>query len=221
MPLYIVATPIGHMGDITIRALETLRMVDIVACEDTRRTSMMLRKHGIKKKFISYHEHNERARTSQILKVLRAGQNVALVSNAGTPLLSDPGYPLVRAALQYEIPVVPVPGPSAITASLSIAGLPTQNFVFCGFLPKKSGRRAALLRSFQHEHRSIVLFESPQRMKRLLDEILKTCGDREIVVCRELTKVHEETYRGKVSDVQQQLKTLKGEFTIIIAGCNE
>lgn len=220
MPLYIVATPIGNLGDITVRALEILSAVDAVACEDTRRTSILLRKYNIKKKLISYHEHNERAKTPGLVKLLRAGQNVALVSNAGTPLLSDPGYPLVCAALRNNIPVIPIPGPSAITTAISIAGIPAHNFIFYGFLPKKPGRRSTIIKSFQHDERTIILFESPQRMKQLLKDILSICGDRKITVCHELTKLHEEMYRGEVSDVLQQIKTSKGEFTIVLAGYN-
>jgi 16S rRNA (cytidine1402-2'-O)-methyltransferase len=177
-----------------------------------------LKKYDIKKKLLSLHEHNERKKTPRLVATLHAGKNIALLSNAGTPLLSDPGFLLVREALAQDIPVEVVPGPSAITTALVVSGLPVHRFVFEGFLPKKPGRRIKLLRQLSQEARTIVLFESPERVKALLHDIVECMGDRRITVCRELTKYHEEIYRGTVCQAIDHITNPRGEFTLVIEG---
>jgi 16S rRNA (cytidine1402-2'-O)-methyltransferase len=221
MPLFIVTTPIGNIRDITYRAVEVLKDVDIVACEDTRRTGLLLKRYNIKKKLISYYEQNERRRVPQLISLLKQDKSVALITSAGTPLLSDPGYILVRECLRQGITVQAVPGPSAITAALTLSGLPSHRFVFEGFLPRKKGARTRTLEKLKTDKRTVVFFESPKRVVRLLQEILESIGDRQVALCREMTKYHEEIIRGRVSEVLRNMKSGKGEFTIILEGCND
>jgi 16S rRNA (cytidine1402-2'-O)-methyltransferase len=219
--LYVVATPIGHRDDITVRALNILSQVDQIAAEDTRKTRRFLERHGIKASLISYHEHNERERTPQIIDKLHNGRSIALVSNAGTPTVSDPGYRLITSAIQNSVNIVPVPGVSATTAALSVAGLSTDAFTFAGFLPKKKGKRLRLLAQLAQEPRTVILYESPKRILTLLDDIADTMGDRHGVMAREMTKRHEEFLRGRLSEIRMRLEArpeVKGEITLLVAG---
>jgi 16S rRNA (cytidine1402-2'-O)-methyltransferase len=217
--LYVVATPIGNLEDITYRAVRILRGCDRIACEDTRQTRKLLEHYGIQKPTVSYHEHNEVERAAELIDLLSRGESVALVSDAGTPLVSDPGYRLVHAAIEAGIPVQPVPGPSAALAALAASGLPTDAFHFAGFLPPKAGQRAKVLESLAGEHATVVLYEAPHRILETMDAIEQVLGNRRIVVARELTKIHEEFLRGTPSELRQELArrpALKGEITILI-----
>jgi 16S rRNA (cytidine1402-2'-O)-methyltransferase len=218
--LYLVATPIGNLEDITYRAVRVLRGSDVIACEDTRQTRKLLDHFEIRKPVISYHEHNELERTAELILRLQAGESVALVSDAGMPLVSDPGYRLVRAAIENGIAVQPVPGPSASLAALAASGLPTDAFHFAGFLPPKAGPRARLLESLAEEHATLIFFEAPHRLLEALEAIETALGTRQVVVARELTKIHEEFLRGTASEIRAQLSsrdTVKGEITILVA----
>ncbi len=219
--LYIVATPIGNMDDMTIRAIHTLGAVDLVAAEDTRKTGQLLSHHKIKNSLIAYHEHNEQAQTPNLVKKLKNGHAIALVSDAGTPSISDPGYRLVKEAVKNEITVIPIPGVSAAITALSAAGLPTDAFVFVGFLPKKKGGRHRRLKELAEETRTIIIYESPKRLSALLEEIKTIMGDRYAVLGREMTKRYEEFVRGCVSEICDQLKerpVIKGECTLVVSG---
>lgn len=219
--LYVVATPIGNREDITLRALRILNTVDIIAAEDTRSTGRFLAHHAIQSKLISYHEHNERERTGQFVKQLRQGRSVALVSNAGTPLVSDPGYRLVNAAVAEGFDVIPIPGVSAAITALSAAALPTDTFIFCGFPPRKKKQRDTLLQSLAPERRTLVFYESPRRILAFMDEIQAVMGDRQVVLAREMTKLHEEYLRGTLSKIIAALKgrpSVKGECTLLVTG---
>ena len=220
--LYVVATPIGHRDDITLRALKILGRVDLIAAEDTRKTRRFLELHGIKGSFISYHEHNEKERTPQILTKLQNGASIALVSNAGTPTVSDPGYRLINSAAGNDVSIVPVPGASAAAAALSVAGLPTDTFTFAGFLPKKKTKRLNQLGALAKEPRTLIIYESPKRILLLLKEIISTLGNRYGVLAREMTKLHEEFIRGRLSEILEILEgrsETKGECTLLISGC--
>ncbi len=221
MPLFIVSTPIGNLSDISIRALEILKNSDLLLCEDTRHTSLLLDRYGIEKKMLSYNEHNERKRIPYLIDLLKKEIKIALVVNAGTPLVSDPGYRLVKAAAENGIKISPVPGPSIVTAALSVAGLPTDSFTFLGFLPKKPGRRKKLLNSIKSENRTFIILAPNQRIRMLLKEILHQLGDRKICVCRELTKFHEEIIRGRLSEILDGWKQKKGEYTIILSSLDD
>ena len=221
--LWIVGTPIGNLGDMTARAREVLAAVDLVAAEDTRRTGRLLQGFGIKKKkMVSLFDANERERIERILAALRDGSSVALVSDAGMPLISDPGYLLVKACAEEDIDVRVVPGPSAALAGLVLSGLPTDRFTFEGFPPRKPGARIERLGALRDDPRTIVCFEAPGRVKTLLRDVLVVLGDRRVAVCRELTKRHEEVIRGRVSEVLGGLgDDLKGEVVIVVEGAGE
>ncbi len=216
--LYVIGGPIGNLEDITLRALEVLRSLDVLLCEDTRRTRIILEKYGIKVKTLSYNEHNENKRIPEVIELLEAGLKVGIMSDAGTPCISDPGYRLVREARKRGINVSPIPGPSAVVAALSVSGLPTDSFVFEGFLPRKKEKRKKKLQELAEERRTVVIYESVHRIERLLDELQEIFGDREVCLARELTKLHEEVLFGRLSEVREKLKTVKGEFVITIKG---
>ncbi len=219
--LYIVATPIGNRDDITIRALNILEQADTIAAEDTRHTGRFLLHHKIKGNLVSYHEHNEKKRTPDLIKKLKQGLSVALVSNAGTPSVSDPGYCLIKAAIAGNIKIVPIPGVSAAITALSAAGLPTDSFIFIGFLQKTKNKRFKQLRELANEQRTMIFYESPKRILKLLDEIKLIIGDRYCVFSREMTKLHEEFIRGSISEIFQNLKArpaIKGEITLLVKG---
>ena len=222
--LYVVATPIGNLEDITLRALKILKTVDLIAAEDTRHSGRLLRHYEIKRPLQAYHEHNEARITLQLVQVLQTGRSVALISSAGTPCVSDPGYRLVRAALQAGFAVVPVPGVCAAITALSASGLPTNGFVFAGFLPKKGGSRKAALKALTKEPRTLIFYESPKRIERLVADLYAAWGDRAAVLARELTKLNEEFLSGPLSIVAQALAgrdTIKGECTLLVAGCGD
>jgi len=222
--LYVVATPIGNMEDITLRALKILGQVDIIAAEDTRHTKKLLSFYKIKGRLISCHEHNERKKIPALLDKLNSGLSVALVSNAGTPLLSDPGYHLIKEAAASGIKIIPAPGVSAVVTALSVAGLPTNSFVFMGFPAKKKAKRLEQLKQLAGEHRTIIFYESPKRILRFLEEIIMVLGDRKGVLSREMTKLYEEYIRGDLSDILFRLKErpeVKGECTLLVGGCKE
>jgi len=217
--LYLVATPIGNLEDITYRAVRLLGEADVIACEDTRQTRKLLDHYGIHKPAVSYHDHNEQERSEDLVGRLLGGATVALVSDAGMPLVSDPGYRLVHAAVEAGITVVPVPGPSAGIAALAASGLPTDSFHFGGFLPPKAGQRARVLESLADEEATLVFYEAPHRILETLEAIEATLGPRPVVVARELTKIHEEFLRGTAAEVRGQLAardSVKGEITLLI-----
>jgi len=217
--LYVVATPIGNLEDITQRAVRILREVDLIACEDTRQTHKLLDHYGIVKRAISYHEHNERARAEELLGELRAGKNVALVSDAGTPLIADPGYRVVELAREKGITVTPVPGPSAILAALSASGLPTDSFFFRGFLPPKIVQRKKVLEQAKDIEATLVFYETPHRILEALADIAAVLGERPVVLARELTKIHEEFLRGTAAELKSTLEqrpSVKGEFVVMV-----
>jgi 16S rRNA (cytidine1402-2'-O)-methyltransferase len=219
--LYVVATPLGNLEDVTLRALRVLREVSLVACEDTRRTATLLKAHGITTPTTSYFEHNERWKGERILDALRAGRSVALVSDAGTPGISDPGYRLVREARAEGLPVIPIPGPSAVIAALSVSGLPTDRFLFVGFLPHKIGARRKVLQEIGGEAATLVIYEAPQRVLASLDDMVEVLGDREAFLFREATKVHEEYVRARLGEIRARLAsrdTVKGEIVLVVSG---
>jgi 16S rRNA (cytidine1402-2'-O)-methyltransferase len=201
--LYLVATPIGNLSDITHRALQVLRDVDLIACEDTRHTHKLLSHYGITTKTVSYHEHNEQQRAEQLIDQLKQGSNIAVVSDAGTPAVSDPGFRLVRAAIENEVPVVPVPGPSALISALDAAGLPTDEFFFAGFLPARTNARRARLSELQSVPGTLIFYEAPHRLAATLKDAYEILGERDAVVARELTKIHEEIRRGRLSELSE------------------
>ena len=218
--LYIVATPIGNLEDITFRALRTLKEVNLIAAEDTRRTRILLNHYSIKTPLTSYYEYNKLIKGKQLIDRLETGENIALVSDAGTPGISDPGYHLIKLALQSSTSVIPIPGVSAVITALSVSGLPTDSFVFQGFLPNKITARKKLIEKMAEEKRTLVFYESPNRLRAALQDLLEICGDREIVVTRELTKIFEEVIRGKITHVLTVLngRQIKGEITLLVSG---
>jgi 16S rRNA (cytidine1402-2'-O)-methyltransferase len=218
--LYLVSTPIGNLEDITLRALRVLREeVGVIACEDTRQTQKLLEHFSIRKPMVSYHEHNEAARTVELMERLKRGESVALVSDAGTPLVSDPGFRIVSAAIEHGVQVVPIPGASAALAALAGSGLPPNEFRFVGFLPAKSGARQRLLESLRAEQATVIAYESPHRILETLLEMSQLYDARRVVVARELTKLHEEFLRGTAADIHAELAkrpAIKGEITMLI-----
>jgi 16S rRNA (cytidine1402-2'-O)-methyltransferase len=217
--LYIVATPIGNLEDITLRALRVLREADLIACEDTRQTRKLLDHFGIAKPVTSYHDHNETARARELIERIERGESIALVSDAGTPLISDPGYRLVLAAIAAGIDVVPIPGPSAAMGALAAAGLATDSFRFCGFLPPKASQRQKMLEELKAETCTLVFYEAPHRILETLEDIAAVMGGRPVVIARELTKMHEEFLRGRAVELQKTLSgrpSVKGEITLLI-----
>jgi 16S rRNA (cytidine1402-2'-O)-methyltransferase len=217
--LFLVSTPIGNLEDITLRALRVLREVALIAAEDTRRTSKLLSHYDIRTPTTSLHEHNEERKVAAIIERLSAGASVAVVSDAGTPAVSDPGFQLIRAAIAAGVRVESIPGPSAVLAALVASGLPTDEFVFLGFPPARAGERAAFLASVSTERRTLVLFEAPHRIANTLSNALEELGDRQVAVCREITKLHETLVRGPISVVIGLLGEPRGEYTVVIAGC--
>ena len=215
--LYVVATPIGNLEDISLRALRTLREVNLIAAEDTRKTKRLLVTYDIRTPMTSYHEHNKLTKLDYILDRLQGG-DVALVSEAGTPGISDPGYELVLAAGRSGIPVVPIPGASAVITALTISGLATDRFTYLGFLPRKAGERRKLLESAADDPGTIIIMETPHRLTEALKDIVTIFGDRRIAVCRELTKLHEEVFRGSIRQAIQHFAQPIGEFTLVIEG---
>ena len=219
--LYVVATPIGNRGDITLRALDILNNVDLIAAENTRKSGRLLTHYSIKNQLVSYHEHNEKKRTPQLLDKLLKGASIALISDAGTPSVSDPGFRLVTAAIENKITVTPIPGVTAASAAMSVSGLPTDSFLFVGFPPKKKGKRIQFLTTLRHQQQAIIFYESPRRIISLMEEIFACMGDRSAVLAREMTKLHEEFLRGTVSQLLQIIKArraVKGECTLLVAG---
>jgi 16S rRNA (cytidine1402-2'-O)-methyltransferase len=217
--LYLVASPIGNLEDVTLRAIRVLKECDLIACEDTRHTRKLLNHYGIEKPAVSYHDHNEATRAPELIARLREGASIALVSDAGMPLVADPGYRLVTAAVAAGISVQPIPGPSALVTALAASGLPTDSFRFSGFLPPKSGQRRAVLESIQDEQATVIFYEAPHRILETLADIDRILGARPVVVARELTKTHEEFLRGTAAGILAVLEArdaVKGEITLLI-----
>ncbi len=223
--LYLVATPIGNLEDITLRAVRVLKEADVIACEDTRQTQKLLNHYGIATRTTSYHEHNELTRAPELVLDLEQGARIALVTDAGMPGISDPGFRLIGLAIRHHVPVVPIPGASAFLAALVASGLPTDSFRFSGFLPAKQGQRRALLESVGDSPRTQVFYEAPHRVKESLEDVVQVLGaGRHVVVAREVTKLHEEFLRGHAGDVLETLKTrgdVKGEITLLIGKAEE
>ena len=217
--LYIVATPIGNLEDITLRALRVLGEVDLIAAEDTRHTRKLLNVHGISRPLLSYHEHNMRTRGYRLIRELLAGKSVALVTDAGTPSISDPGLDLVSLAFSEDIPVRPIPGPSAVTTALAVSGLPVQSFIFLGYPPNRPPARRKFFSNYANAEHTLVLFESPRRLGSSLKDMRKIWGNRRVTVTRELTKIHEEIFRGSLDDaIVRWPREARGEITLLVEG---
>ena len=222
--LYIVATPVGNLEDITFRAVKVLKQVDLIAAEDTRHSKKLLSHYDIKTKLVSCHEHNEANKTHQIIAHLKNGLDIALISDAGTPSISDPGYKLVTAVAKEMLPIIPIPGCSAAIAGLSVSGLPTDSFLFLGFLPKKQQKQKQALEAIKNQKPTLIFYESPRRIKTLINNMLNTFGDRKACLAREITKLHEEYLRGTLSEILKALdekKSIKGECSLFVQGCSE
>jgi 16S rRNA (cytidine1402-2'-O)-methyltransferase len=223
--LYLVATPIGNLEDITLRAVRVLKEVDLIACEDTRQTQKLLNHYGVTTRTISYHEHNEITRSAELVKDMQEGTSVALVTDAGMPGISDPGFRLISLAIRHHVPVVPIPGASAFLAALVASGLPTDSFRFSGFLPAKRGERRAALEAIKTSPRTQVFYEAPHRIVEALSDVVEVLGkDRHVVIAREVTKLHEEFLRGRAGDLLEALKArdgVKGEITLLIGKAEE
>lgn len=221
--LYLVATPIGNLEDITLRALRVLKEADLIACEDTRQTRKLLQHYGISKELISYHAHNELTRSPELVIQLEQGARVALVSDAGTPVVSDPGHRLVTICLRHHIPVVPIPGASALVAALAACGLPAEEFLFVGFLPSRAGARRKKLEELRAEPRTLVLYEAPHRLEEALSDAAEILGPRPAVVAREITKIHEEFLRGSLAELRDaaRARTPRGEITLLVGPATE
>ena len=221
--LYVVATPIGNMADITLRAVRVMGEVDVVAAEDTRTARKLLTHHGVRTRLVSYHAHNEQQRTPELLARMQSGDSVAIVSEAGTPSISDPGYRLVQAAIDAGIDVEPIPGPSALLAALVVSGLPTDAFVFDGFLPRRGAERRRRLEALRDEPRTLVFFEAPHRLDACIGDVLDVLGDRPAALCRELTKMHEEVRRGSLSEIVAGIgrDPVRGEIVLVVSGLQD
>jgi len=218
--LFVVATPIGNLNDITNRALEVLRQVDLIACEDTRQTIKLLNHYSIQKPLTSYHDFNEEKKTEELVEKLSGGMKVAIVSDAGTPAISDPGYRIVRTCRERGIAVIAIPGPTASIAALSASGLPSDEFVFMGFLPSTKNARRQKLSEVANITSTLIFYEAPHRIDDLLEDMQEVFGDREVSISREITKIHEEHLFGNLSEVRPKVKAL-GEFVIVVAGASE
>lgn len=219
--LYIVATPIGNLEDITLRALRILKEADLILVEDTRKTGLFLKRLNIPKKaLLSFYEHNETERMPRIIEYLKQGKNIALVTSSGTPLISDPGFKLVKKCIEERIPFTCIPGASSVINALVLSGAPTDSFLFLGFLPKKEGRRRKRIQEVENLAHTLVFFESPQRLRRTLAELRQVLGERNCCVCREITKFYEETIRGGLSEIIDNIseRNIKGECTIVLEG---
>ena len=223
--LYLVATPIGNLEDITLRAVRVLKEADMIACEDTRQTQKLLNHYGISTRMVSYHQHNEMTRAPELVLDLEGGARVALVTDAGMPGISDPGFRLISLAIRHHIPVVPIPGASAFLAALVASGLPTDSFRFSGFLPQKSGQRRQMLESIKASPRTQVFYEAPHRVKEAVEDVVEVLGgERQLVIAREVTKIHEEFLRGRASEILETLNArgeIKGEITLLIGKADE
>ncbi|MEN2985831.1 MAG: 16S rRNA (cytidine(1402)-2'-O)-methyltransferase [Thermodesulfovibrionaceae bacterium] len=221
--LYIVSTPIGNLEDITLRALDTLKKVDYIACEDTEHSLKLLNHYGIKKPLISYWSQKEKVRAEEIIQKIKSGNNVALITDAGTPGISDPGAVVIKRAIEEDIEVIPIPGPSALTAALSISGLPSDEFTFIGFLPVRQSQRRKKLLELSSERRTLVFYEAPHRIIQSLYDMLEVLGDRYVAVAKELTKIYEEVVRGRLKEVLEKLENSKvaGEYVIVLEGASE
>lgn len=222
--LFVVATPIGNLEDITLRALRVLKEVDLIAAEDTRHTRKLLSRYEISTPLVSYHDHNKETRAPELISKLQKNVKIALVTDAGTPSISDPGYSLVSKAIEADIPIVPIPGVSAAITALSVSGLPSDRFLFVGFLPRKKNKRIEILQELKEESKTIILYESPRRLLATLSELINIVGDRKGVLARELTKYYEEIVRGRLSRIVETVSTresIKGECTLLIEGRSE